>query len=241
MQGGESVLFFPPTVQGIASTGEGGYLEGAEADPGFWSGGPQRSFDPRGGPEPKICSKLFENCIILKKILGQGGVPPLNPLVVAYVGLEKLYTNNKTRTLHASAARKVFPVGFSFVFVSAIFLALIEGQCNVICFKTQMSQWHHTLQGFPFLLLDYFSPKESCVPQQSHMEYKDWNKNNLLFPLSKSKCKMNEWNCTYWFTFCAILLMNALKWEIVPACGETISGTDLLIEAVTHMTALAEF
>ena len=26
------------------------------ADPGFWSGG-QQSFDPKGGPEPKICSK----------------------------------------------------------------------------------------------------------------------------------------------------------------------------------------
>ena len=28
-----------------------------QADPGFWSGGGQWSFDPKGGPEPKICSK----------------------------------------------------------------------------------------------------------------------------------------------------------------------------------------
>ena len=47
-------------------------------DPGFWSGG-QQSFDPKGGPEPKIAknrgfpSKLPENCMILEKSWGQGG------------------------------------------------------------------------------------------------------------------------------------------------------------------------
>ena len=35
--------------------------------------GAQWSFDPRGDPKPKICSKLPENCMILKKILGHGG------------------------------------------------------------------------------------------------------------------------------------------------------------------------
>ncbi len=34
--------------------------------------GAQWSFDPKGGPEPKICSKLPENCMILKTILGAG-------------------------------------------------------------------------------------------------------------------------------------------------------------------------
>ncbi len=45
----------------------------AGADPGFSSGG-QRSFDPKGGPEPKMCSKLPENCMSLKKSCGAG--PP---------------------------------------------------------------------------------------------------------------------------------------------------------------------
>ena len=35
--------------------------------------GAQRSFDPRGDPEPKIFSKLPDNCMILKIILGEGG------------------------------------------------------------------------------------------------------------------------------------------------------------------------
>ncbi len=42
--------------------------------------GAQQSFDPRRGPEPKICSKkLPENCMILKISWGAG--PPLDPLV----------------------------------------------------------------------------------------------------------------------------------------------------------------
>ncbi len=39
----------------------------------------------QGGPEPKICSKLLENCMILKKSWGQGvglgSQGPLDPLV----------------------------------------------------------------------------------------------------------------------------------------------------------------
>ncbi len=41
--------------------------------------GVQRSFDPRGSPEPKICSKLPENCMILNKSWGQGGPGPPRP------------------------------------------------------------------------------------------------------------------------------------------------------------------
>ncbi len=44
--------------------------------------GAQRSFDPRGDPEPKICLKMPENCMILKKSQGRPASPqgPLDPL-----------------------------------------------------------------------------------------------------------------------------------------------------------------
>ncbi len=52
------------------------------ADPRFWSRGTQRSFDPRGAPEPKICIKVPEKCMILKKSWGaKGGRAPIDPLV----------------------------------------------------------------------------------------------------------------------------------------------------------------
>ena len=46
------------------------------------------SFDPMGGLEPKICSKLPENCRILKKSWRQGAGPqgpqgPMDPLFLA--------------------------------------------------------------------------------------------------------------------------------------------------------------
>ena len=63
-------LIPPPPVSYPLSTG---------ADPGFWSGG-SRVLTP-GGPEPKICSKLPENCMILKKSWGQGEPAPLDQLV----------------------------------------------------------------------------------------------------------------------------------------------------------------
>ena len=47
--------------------------------------GAQQNFDPRGAAAPKICSKLPENCMILKKILeARGPVPqaPLDPPVI---------------------------------------------------------------------------------------------------------------------------------------------------------------
>ncbi len=54
-------------------------------DPGFWSGGAQWSFDPRGALSPKFAKKsgfllkLLENCMTLKKILGARA--RLDPLV----------------------------------------------------------------------------------------------------------------------------------------------------------------
>ena len=55
-------------------------------DPGFWSRGAWCSFDPTGGPEPKICSKQGfspkkspENCMMLNKSWGQGGQAPGAP------------------------------------------------------------------------------------------------------------------------------------------------------------------
>ena len=42
------------------------------ADPGFWSGGPSDVLTP-GGPEPEICSKLPESCMMLKNTGGKGG------------------------------------------------------------------------------------------------------------------------------------------------------------------------
>ncbi len=52
------------------------------ADPGFWPGGPAELW-PKGGPEPKICSKwgvslkkLPENCLILKTSWGRAPRAP---------------------------------------------------------------------------------------------------------------------------------------------------------------------
>ena len=50
----------------------------AGADTRFWSGGPVE-FWPQGGPEPKICSTLSENCMILKKSQGQRLPGPPEP------------------------------------------------------------------------------------------------------------------------------------------------------------------
>ncbi len=65
------------------------YIPPTGADPGFWSGWAQRSFDPKGGGAKFAQNRVFfplklhENWMILKKkkSLGQGGPAPLDPLV----------------------------------------------------------------------------------------------------------------------------------------------------------------
>ncbi len=57
-------------------------LKTSGMDPGFWSRGPSRVLTQGWGPEPKMCSnmcflwKLPENCFIVKRILGAGGLGP---------------------------------------------------------------------------------------------------------------------------------------------------------------------
>ncbi len=87
-----SLLFFARRVTTLWDTGFGNKESGSsdlqvkKTEPQFLPGiyvsggsrilvrGAQRSFDPSGGPEPKMCSKLPENCMILKrKSWGQGG------------------------------------------------------------------------------------------------------------------------------------------------------------------------
>ena len=61
--------------------------------PVFWSGG-QRRFDPRGrGPEPKICSQLPVNCMILKK--------SELPVVRGIGGLAMQWPKFQTQCIHA--------------------------------------------------------------------------------------------------------------------------------------------
>ena len=46
------------TSSSFRTAGNGLHQNNPGADPGFWSGGPQQNFDPKGeGPKPRICSK----------------------------------------------------------------------------------------------------------------------------------------------------------------------------------------